>query len=146
MSNYGTSAESLYNEADNVRRKANNTGETNEWSQHNTNVKSYSSKPGQLTSKQQAYRIAKDAIDKSAQNPVNSSYDLKRKVAEEMGIPVTEDLKAVVPVPAPQIMTSLPSTLGDVSTLDLINELVERKRVEFATELEEYRLLLMRSL
>lgn len=59
-SNYGPKGKSQYNVADNVKRKANNIGEV-AGEGPNTNVKSYSTKAGQLSSKQQAVLEAKKA-------------------------------------------------------------------------------------
>lgn len=53
MSNYGPKKAKLYNPADNANRKANNTGDQTGFGA-NTNTKSYSSKPGQLSAKAQA--------------------------------------------------------------------------------------------
>lgn len=56
-SNYGpkgTAAGAQYQAHANQERKANNTGDTVEGNGKNKNVKSYSSKPGQLSAKQQA--------------------------------------------------------------------------------------------
>jgi len=59
-SNYGPKKANLYNIADNVNRKINNVGDV-AGSGKNQNVKSFSSKPGQLSSKQQASLEAKKA-------------------------------------------------------------------------------------
>ncbi|CAM6003910.1 unnamed protein product [Sphagnum balticum] len=52
-SNYGPKGAKQYSAADNVKRKMNNTGDQTGMGQ-NVNTKSYSTKPGQLSAKQQA--------------------------------------------------------------------------------------------
>jgi hypothetical protein len=52
-SNYGPKGSKQYSAADNAKRKMNNTGDQTGFGQ-NTNTKAYSSKPGQLSAKQQA--------------------------------------------------------------------------------------------
>lgn len=54
-SDYGPKGAGLYNVADNVRRKMGNTGSVAGQGK-NVNVKSYSTRPGQLSAKQQAAR------------------------------------------------------------------------------------------
>jgi hypothetical protein len=57
-SNYGPKGGGQYNPADNVKRKAKNLTDT-VGAGPNVNVKAYSSKPGQLSAKQQAAAEAK---------------------------------------------------------------------------------------
>lgn len=68
-SNYGPKGMSQYNPVDNIKRKANNTGDT-AGQGPNTNVKSYSSKPGQLSAKAQAALEAARMKEKNKQQPV----------------------------------------------------------------------------
>lgn len=53
-SGYGPKGGKQYNPADNAKRKANNVGDRVEGIGQNANVKSYSTKPGQLSAKAQA--------------------------------------------------------------------------------------------
>ncbi|NDE91661.1 MAG: hypothetical protein EB059_11115 [Alphaproteobacteria bacterium] len=59
-----------YNIADNVRRKAGNVGDEAQSGGKNVNVKAYSSKPGQLSARQQADLEAKRARKMSSKSPV----------------------------------------------------------------------------
>jgi hypothetical protein len=63
---------------DNVRRKMNNTGDAVESVGPNKNVKSYSSKPGQMTASQQAQHIAKVC------EKLNRSQECKHFTKEEI--------------------------------------------------------------
>jgi len=67
-----------YKPEDNARRKANNTGEQLDGVGPNFKVKSYSSKPGQLSAEDQAALIAKEQYKKNRNSPV------KQLTAEEI--------------------------------------------------------------
>lgn len=69
MSNYGPKRGGQYTPSDNARRKANNTGDQTGFGQ-NTNTKSYSTKPGQLSSKAQANAESAKYSAKNRAQPV----------------------------------------------------------------------------
>lgn len=74
-SNYGpkgTAASAQYQPHANQERKAANTGDVIEGIGHNKNVKSFSSKPGQLSAKQQAARELAPAKVKKLSGPVRT--------------------------------------------------------------------------
>jgi hypothetical protein len=68
-SNYGPKGAGQYSLADNARRKMNNTGETRGVGP-NVNVKSYSSKPGQMSAKQSADLTARIQRAANKKQPV----------------------------------------------------------------------------
>lgn len=68
-SGYGPKGAGQYSMADNIRRKANNTGDA-VGAGPNVNVKSYSSKPGQLSAKQSAAVEAKKLASINRKQPV----------------------------------------------------------------------------
>lgn len=97
MSNYAG-----YKPEDNIRRKANNTGDVIETIGQNKNVKSWSSKPGQMTSSQQAQRLAEVARKVSERMPVKIFTDEeKAKLEEEMGL---------IPKPQPVVIEMIGPT------------------------------------
>ena len=71
-----------YKLEDNIRRKANNTGDSIDW-ETNTNVKSYSTKPGQLSAKQQADRTLKEQQKLNRKQPVTKLSDIKCPVVRD---------------------------------------------------------------
>lgn len=77
-SNYGPSKMRQYNATDNIKRKANNTGDV---AGHgpNTNVKAYSSKPGQLS----AHQAASREINMARKNPAPVKVWTKEQIAAE---------------------------------------------------------------
>lgn len=70
-SNYGPKGGGQYSLADNIRRKARNTGESY-GEGPNTNAKAYSTKPGQLSAKQAATVESKKLASMSRKNPVKT--------------------------------------------------------------------------
>ena len=76
-SNYGPKGMSQYSAVDNIKRKLRNTGDS-VGEGPNVNVKSYSTKPGQLSARQQA---AKDA---SKLQTANRKQPIKQYTAEEI--------------------------------------------------------------
>ena len=76
-SGYGPKKGGQYSVADNVRRKANNTGDV-VGAGPNVNVKSYSSKPGQLSAKQSA------AVEAKKLSAMNRKQPVKIASAEEI--------------------------------------------------------------
>lgn len=69
LSNYGPKRSGQYTPADNARRKANNTGDQTGFGQ-NVNTKSYSTKPGQLSSRSQASQETAKYRAKNRAQPV----------------------------------------------------------------------------
>jgi hypothetical protein len=63
---------SMYSTADNVRRKATNTGDVAEGAGKNVNVKAYSSKTGQLSAKQSAEEESKRYRQLNRKQPVRT--------------------------------------------------------------------------
>lgn len=90
-SNYGpkgTAAGAQYQAHANQERKANNTGDVVTGIGRNKNVKAYSSKPGQLSAKQQAAAMHTKANQKANSGPVKSDFsDEEKKKFEAMYIP-----------------------------------------------------------
>ena len=100
-SNYGPKGAKMYNLADNVGRKANNTGDT-AGDGPNQNVKSYSTKPGQLSAKQQAALLHSKRNIKANSEPVTKPtlspeeverYKKNMKKEEDEMLEVTPDGK-----------------------------------------------------
>lgn len=100
-SNYGPKGAGLYDQTANARRKANNIGDV-AGAGPNTNVKAYSSKPGQLSAKQQA--TAESRKTKKLSGPVkqytpaqiaalNEAQKLKKSMgwAEHNSIPNADE-------------------------------------------------------
>jgi hypothetical protein len=84
MSNYGPKKGGQYTVADNIKRKANNTGDQTGFGQ-NVNTKSYSSKPGQLSAKAQASQEQRKT--KKLSGPVKVySEEEKAALAAQMGM------------------------------------------------------------
>lgn len=75
MSNYQG-----YRLEDNVRRKANNTGESIDGIGKNKNVKSISSKPGQLSAKSQVYLEQLKLSRLNKKQPVKTIKDLSQEL------------------------------------------------------------------
>lgn len=85
-SNYGPKGAGLYNPADNIKRKMNNTGDV-AGNGPNQNVKSYSSKPGQLSAKAQA------ALQQARDNNKNKQQPVKVYSKEEIAALEAQRLK-----------------------------------------------------
>lgn len=86
MSNYGPKGKSQYTAVDNIKRKANNTGDS-VGEGPNTNVKSYSTKPGQLSNKQANNLDFKNAKAKSGKGKIFSREEI---IAKYPNIPVVK--------------------------------------------------------
>lgn len=70
-----------YKPEDNIRRKSNNTGEVIDTIGQNQNVKSYSSKPGQLAGWEQNDQLEEKNKHRNAKQPVRTlSKEEKAKV------------------------------------------------------------------
>ena len=83
-SNYGPKGAGQYTPEDNAKRKMNNTGDAVSVGP-NQNVKSYSTKPGQLSTKSSATLEASKYRKLSAKNPVKVfSEEEKARLAEQM--------------------------------------------------------------
>ena len=104
MSNYEG-----YRLEDNVKRKSNNTGDVVETAGKNQNVKSWSSKPGQLSARQQANLEAKKYQE------LNKQQEVKRYTKEEY-LRMTNSLPETSTPPV-QIETP---TLYSLSVMQLI--------------------------
>ena len=87
-SNYGPKDMDLYNPTDNIKRKANNIGDEIKDIGKNKNVKAYSSKPGQLSAKQQTDANAKKYNKLNRQMPVKTftpeeiAAEIKKNIPE----------------------------------------------------------------
>ena len=73
----------LYNEVDNIRRKARNTNDQVEAGQ-NRNVKAYSTKPGQLSARAQADVQAKQYAKLNKKQPVKTLADMSPEEIEKI--------------------------------------------------------------
>lgn len=80
-SNYGPKGGGQYSLADNIRRKARNTGESY-GEGPNVNAKAYSTKPGQLSAKQSAAVAAKKLAAMNRKQPVKT-FSTEEIAAEE---------------------------------------------------------------
>ena len=74
-SNYGPKGKDQYTTADNVKRKAGNIGDK-VGEGPNTNVKAYSTKPGQLSAKAQAALIEAKQRQQNKKQPVKTLADM----------------------------------------------------------------------
>lgn len=106
-SNYGPKGMDQYNTVDNINRKANNVGDV-AGEGPNTNVKAYSSKPGQLSAKAQAALEAARMKDKNKQQPVkvyskeeiedmNQQRALKKNAPEWSDDELANKLSSIIP-------------------------------------------------
>lgn len=77
-SNYGPKGMGLYNQADNIQRKATRTGEVREGVGRNQAVREYTSTPHGTATQQASRQAAKDK-KKSASNPVRSMKDMSEE-------------------------------------------------------------------
>jgi hypothetical protein len=113
-SGYGPKGKSQYNPTDNIKRKANNTGDAI-GAGPNTNVKSYSTKPGQLSSKAQAALDASKTKQKSG--PVkqwspeeiaaeNEKRNMKKSWGQHLPFPSGEAQYGHPPQRADEIMAN----------------------------------------
>lgn len=85
-SNYGPKGGNQYTDSDNARRKTNNIGDSIGFGP-NTNIKSYSSKPGQLSAKSQAAHLTAEQNKKNQKQPVKVySEEEKTALATKMGL------------------------------------------------------------
>lgn len=85
MSNYGPKKAKLYNAPDNERRKTSRTGDIVEGVGPNTASRSYSTKPGQLSAKDQA--AAEQKKVKTHSGPVKIfSQEEKDALSTKMGL------------------------------------------------------------
>ncbi len=100
MSNYGPKRSGQYSSIDNAKRKANNTGDQTGFGT-NTNTKSYSTKPGQLSMRSQASQEAAKYKAKNKAQPVKiytpeerAALAAKRgiKAASEDGVTKQEEM------------------------------------------------------
>jgi len=86
-SGYGPKKGGQYTTADNIRRKASRTGDQVTDVGPNVGVRSYSTKPGQLSAKQESSVKAKMYRAKSKKNPVKIfTEEEKAQLAEKMGL------------------------------------------------------------
>ena len=83
-SGYGPKGAGQYSAVDNARRKANNTGDAVDGIGPNVNAKAYSSKPGQLSGKQQASVSAKIQERANKKMPVTTLKDMSPEKAQAM--------------------------------------------------------------
>jgi hypothetical protein len=81
-SNYGPKDMGLYNPVDNIKRKKRNTGDEIKDIGANKNVKAYSTKPGQLSAKQQAALDFKNIKAKSGPVKLYTKEEIEKLVAE----------------------------------------------------------------
>ena len=81
MSNYGPKKAGLYNAPDNERRKVSRTGDVMEGIGQNKAVRSYSTKPGQLSAKDSA--AAEQKKVKQLSGPVKTYTPEEIKALEE---------------------------------------------------------------
>jgi len=85
-SSYGPKGAELYSQADNARRKVKNVGDI-AGQGPNKNVKSYSSKPGQLSAKAQASNLIREQGKLNRKQPVKIlSQEEKDELAIKMGL------------------------------------------------------------
>lgn len=100
-SGYGPKGGGQYNPADNAKRKANNVGDSTEIGP-NQNIKSYSSKPGQLSGKQSAALTARIQNAANKKQPVttwtpeqiaaeNAKRGLKKSWGQHLPFPSAEE-------------------------------------------------------
>jgi hypothetical protein len=83
-SNYGPRGFGQYSEVDNIKRKANNVGDVMQDIGPNRNVKAFSTKPGQLSAKQQANQEAKKLNAANRKAPVTTFSEMSEEKKEEL--------------------------------------------------------------
>jgi len=135
-SNYGPKGAGLYSETDNIKRKANNIGESVDNAGKNVNVKSYSSKAGQLSAKASAaLQAARDSAKNKAQ-PVKvatpeevaaMNAKLKKSEVEWSEQEAAKNLAKAMPVP---VITGQPTDVDFERILMQSGAIVSEEQAE----------------